>query len=60
MILTRAGDQALARRAVERGANDSVVTDQIDTRSLVQLIAMMFERRASEEQKFVELDGAPK
>jgi diguanylate cyclase (GGDEF)-like protein/PAS domain S-box-containing protein len=58
MILSRAGDQALARRAVERGANDSVVTDQIDTRSLVQLIAMMFERRASEEQKFVELERA--
>ena len=58
MILSRAADQALARRAVERGANDSVVTDQIDTRSLVQLIAMMFERRASEEQKFVELERA--
>ena len=58
MILTRAADQALARRAVERGANDAVVTDQIDTRSLVQLIAMMFERRASEEQKFVELERA--
>jgi diguanylate cyclase (GGDEF)-like protein/PAS domain S-box-containing protein len=58
MILARAADQALARRAVERGANDSVVTDQIDTRSLVQLIAMMFERRASQEQKFVELERA--
>ncbi len=58
MILARAADQALARRAVERGANDSVVTDQIDSRSLVQLIAMMFERRASEEQKFVELERA--
>jgi len=58
MILARAADQALARRAVERGANDSVVTDQIDARSLVQLIAMMFERRASEEQKFVERERA--
>jgi diguanylate cyclase (GGDEF)-like protein/PAS domain S-box-containing protein len=58
MILARATDQALARRAVERGANDSVVTDQIDARSLVQLIAMMFERRASQEQKFVELERA--
>jgi diguanylate cyclase (GGDEF)-like protein/PAS domain S-box-containing protein len=58
MILARAADQALARRAVERGADDSVVTDQIDTRSLVQLIAMMFERRASQEQKFVERERA--
>ena len=58
MILARAADQALARRAVEHGANDSVVTDQIDARSLVQLIAMMFERRASEEQKFVERERA--
>ena len=58
MILARAADQALARRAVDRGANDSVVTDQIDTRSLVQLIAMMFERRAGEEQKFVERERA--
>jgi diguanylate cyclase (GGDEF)-like protein/PAS domain S-box-containing protein len=58
MILAPAADQALARRAVDRGANDTVVTDQIDTRSLVQLIAMMFERRASDEQKFVELERA--
>jgi diguanylate cyclase (GGDEF)-like protein/PAS domain S-box-containing protein len=58
MILAPAADQALARRAVDRGASDSVVTDQIDTRSLVQLIAMMFERRASEERKFVERERA--
>jgi diguanylate cyclase (GGDEF)-like protein/PAS domain S-box-containing protein len=58
MILTRASAWSPARRAVERGASDSVVTDQIDTRSLVQLIAMMFERRASEEQKFVERERA--
>jgi diguanylate cyclase (GGDEF)-like protein/PAS domain S-box-containing protein len=58
MILTRAADQALARRAVERGANDSVVTDQIDTRSLYELIAMMFERRAREQQAFVERERA--
>ena len=58
MILAPAAHQALARRAVERGANDSIITDQIDTRSLVQLIAMMFERRASEEQKFVERERA--
>ena len=57
-MLAPAADQALARRAVDRGANDSIVTDQIDTRSLVQLIAMMFERRASEEQKFVERERA--
>ena len=58
MILAPAAEQALARRALDRGANDTVVTDQIDTRSLVQLIAMMFERRASEEQKFVERERA--
>ncbi len=58
MILAHAADQSLARRAVDHGANDSVVTDQIDARSLVQIIAMMFERRASEEQKFVERERA--
>jgi diguanylate cyclase (GGDEF)-like protein/PAS domain S-box-containing protein len=58
LILAPAADQALARRAIDRGANDSVVTDQIDTVSLVQLIAMMFERRASDEQKFVERERA--
>ncbi|HYE89222.1 MAG TPA: response regulator, partial [Vicinamibacterales bacterium] len=58
MIFAPAADQALARRAVDRGANDCVITDQIDTRSLVQLIAMMFERRAIEEQKFVERERA--
>ena len=35
MMLATAEDQALARRAVDHGANDFVVTDQIDTRSLV-------------------------
>ena len=58
MILARATDQALARRAVERGASDYVVTDQLDMRSFLQLIAMMFERRAVEEQKFVERERA--
>jgi diguanylate cyclase (GGDEF)-like protein/PAS domain S-box-containing protein len=58
MVLARAADQALARRAVEHGANDSMITDQIDARSAVQLIAMMFERRALEEQKFVERERA--
>jgi diguanylate cyclase (GGDEF)-like protein/PAS domain S-box-containing protein len=58
MILARAADQALARRALDRGANDVVVTDQIDSRSLVQLIAMMFERRAHEAQQFVERERA--
>ncbi len=58
LILARATDQALARRAVERGASDYVVTDQLDTRSFLQLIAMMFERRAVEEQTFVERERA--
>jgi diguanylate cyclase (GGDEF)-like protein/PAS domain S-box-containing protein len=58
MILARAADQALARRAVDRGANDVVVTDQIDSRSLIQMIAMMFERRAIEAQQFVERERA--
>jgi diguanylate cyclase (GGDEF)-like protein/PAS domain S-box-containing protein len=58
LILARTTDQVLARRAVERGASDYVVTDQLDTRSFVQLIAMMFERRAVDEQKFVERERA--
>ena len=58
MVLAPAADQALARRALDHGANDFIVIEQIDTRSLVQLIAMMFERRASDEQKFVERERA--
>ncbi len=58
LILARSTDQPLARRAVERGANDYVVTNQLDTRSLCQVIAMMFERRGLEEQKFVERERA--
>ena len=58
MVLAPAADQALARKALDRGANDFIVIDQIDTRSVVQLIAMMFERRASDEQKFVERERA--
>jgi PAS domain S-box-containing protein len=58
MLLAGAGDQALARRTVEAGANDYVVTTGLDTRTLCQLIAMMFERRGLEEQKFVERERA--
>jgi diguanylate cyclase (GGDEF)-like protein/PAS domain S-box-containing protein len=59
MILASSADQALARRAVDRGANDYViVTDQIDTRTLWQLIALMFERRGVEQQMFVERERA--
>ena len=58
MVLAPAADQALARRALDHGANDFIVIEQIDTRSVVQLIAMMFERRASDEQKFVERERA--
>jgi len=59
MLLARASDQALARRAVESGATDYVVvTNDLDTRSLCQLIAMMFERRGLDAQKFVERERA--
>ena len=58
MILAASADQALARRAVERGANDFVVTDRVDTRTLWQMIASMFERRGREQQMFVERERA--
>ena len=58
MILARAVDQPLARRAIDRGATDFVVTDQIDSRTLWQLIAMMFERRGVAQQMFVERERA--
>ncbi len=58
MMLARSADQAIARRAVDRGASDFVITDQIDARTLWQLIAMMFERRGLEQQTFVERERA--
>jgi diguanylate cyclase (GGDEF)-like protein/PAS domain S-box-containing protein len=58
MMLARSADQAIARRAVDRGANDFVITDQIDARTLWQLVAMMFERRGVEQQMFVERERA--
>ena len=58
MILARAADQTLARRAVHHGASEFVVTDFLDTHALVQLIAMMFERRGLEQQAFVERERA--
>jgi len=58
MILASGADQALARRAVERGASDFAVTDHIDTRGLCELIAMMFERRGQQRQQFVERERA--
>lgn len=58
LVLARASDQLLARRAVDRGAADYVVTDQLDTRTLCQLIAMMFQRRSLEAQRFVERERA--
>ena len=58
MILASGADQALARRAVERGASDFAVTDHIDMRGLCELIAMMFERRGLLRQQFVERERA--
>jgi diguanylate cyclase (GGDEF)-like protein/PAS domain S-box-containing protein len=58
MVLASASDQTLARRAVERGASDFAVTDQIDARGLCELIAMMFERRGLQRQRFVERERA--
>lgn len=58
LLLTRSVDQALARRAIARGATDYVVTEQLDTHTLCTVIAMMFERRAAERQRFVELERA--
>jgi diguanylate cyclase (GGDEF)-like protein/PAS domain S-box-containing protein len=58
LLLTRGVDQPLARRAIARGATDFVVTDQLDTLTLCTVIAMMFERRAAERQRFVELERA--
>ena len=58
MILARAHDQALARRAIDRGANEAVVTEGIDARTLWQLIAMMFEHRGLQQQMFVERERA--
>ncbi|MEO8682490.1 MAG: EAL domain-containing protein [Vicinamibacterales bacterium] len=58
VVLARASDQLLARRAVDRGAADYVVTDHLDARTLCQLIAMMFQRRSLEEQRFVERERA--
>ena len=54
MVLARAGDQLLARRAVDRGASDYVVIDHLDTSSLCTLIAMMLQRRATQAQQFVD------
>ena len=58
MVLARADDQALARRAVDHGADDYVVTDGVNARDLWQLIAMMFDRRGREQQMFVERERA--
>ena len=58
MILARATDQAVARSAVDRGADDFVVTDGIGARDLWQLIAMMFDRRGRDQQMFVERERA--
>lgn len=58
MVLAGAGDQVLARRAVEHGASDFVITDRLDARTLWQLVAMMFERRGVAQQLFVERERA--
>jgi diguanylate cyclase (GGDEF)-like protein/PAS domain S-box-containing protein len=58
MALARADDQALARRAVDHGADDYLVTDGVNGRDLWQLIAMMFDRRGRHQQMFVERERA--
>lgn len=54
MLLARSCDQPLARRAVQSGATDYMVTNELDPRTFWQLIAMMFERRGLKQQEFVE------
>ena len=58
MVLARAADQTFGRRAVHRGATEVVITDSLDAPGLLQLIAMMFERRGLERQAFVERERA--
>ena len=58
MVLAQPEDQVLARRAVDRGATDAVVTEGLDARTLWQLIAMMFEHRGLQQQIFVERERA--
>jgi PAS domain-containing protein len=58
MVLAQPEDQVLARRAVDRGATDAVVTEGLDARTLWQLIALMFEHRGLQQQIFVERERA--
>ena len=58
MILARAHQQALARRVIDRGADDFVITDGLGARDLWQLVAMMFDRRGRSQQMFVERERA--
>jgi diguanylate cyclase (GGDEF)-like protein/PAS domain S-box-containing protein len=58
VVLTGMDDEALASQSLQEGAQDYLIKDQIDGRSLLRSLRYAIERKAMEEALFVETERA--
>lgn len=58
LVLADAGNEDLARQAVQRGAQDYLVRSHVDGYSLPRALRYVIDRRAAEEALFVERERA--
>lgn len=58
LVLADAGDENLARQAVQRGAQDYLLRNHVDSYSLPRALRYVIDRRAAEEALFVERERA--
>ena len=58
VVLTGLDDESLAAQVLQEGAQDHLIKGQIDTRGLLRALRYAVERKAMEEQLFVEKERA--
>lgn len=58
LVLSDAGDEDLARQAVQRGAQDFLLGSHLDSYSLPRVLRYVIDRKAAEEALFLERERA--
>ncbi len=58
LVFTSAGDEDLARQAVQRGAQDYLMSNHLDSYSLPRALRNVIDRKAAEEALFLEKERA--
>src|SRR6185503_7359362 len=58
VVLTGMDDQSLATQALQEGAQDYLIKGQIETRGLLRALRYAVERKAMDEELFIEKERA--